>query len=77
MPAEQRKGIKQPTLFIQALKDNILTPDLSRSMDEHIPNLTRGEVPSNHWALWQTPQETNDIIKRWMEGVVFGEKSKL
>ena len=30
LPAEQAKGIQQPTLFIQALKDNVLTPELSR-----------------------------------------------
>lgn len=77
MPAEQRKGIKQPTLFIQATKDNVLTPDLARGMEKAIPNLSTREVPASHWALWHTPQETNDILKEWFEGVVFGGKSKL
>lgn len=77
MPAEQKKGVQQPTLFIQALRDNVLTPDLAKGMDKAIPNLTTGEVEATHWALWHTPQETNDIIKRWIEGVVFGGKSKL
>lgn len=77
LPADQRKGIKQPTLFIQATKDNVLTPDLARGMSKAIPNLSTREVPASHWALWHTPQETNDILKEWFEGVVFGGKSKL
>ena len=94
MPKEQSQGVTQPTLYIQALKDNILTPDLAKGsecrleasgnqqlisilVNKSIPNLTTGEVPASHWALWHTPQETNDIIKGWFEGVVFGGKSKL
>ncbi|KAK4540200.1 hypothetical protein LTR36_009698 [Oleoguttula mirabilis] len=77
MPAESREGVKQPTLFIQALHDAILVPAMSKGMEERIPNLTRGEVRAGHWALWQTPQETNDVIKGWFEGVVFGGKSKM
>lgn len=77
LPADQRKGIKQPTLFIQATKDNVLTPDLARGMGKAIPNLSTREVPASHWALWHTPQETNDILREWFEGVVFGGKSKL
>ena len=77
MPTDVKRVIKQPTLFIQALSDNILTPELSNGMEQSIPNLTRGEVPASHWALWQTPAETNAIIKRWIEGVVLDGKSKL
>jgi len=77
MPAANRKGLSQPTLFIQALGDNILIPSMSRGMEEHIPHLTRGEVKASHWALWHTPQETNDLIKKWIEAVVLGGKSKI
>lgn len=77
MSADVKKVIKQPTLFIQALHDNILTPELSKGMERSIPNLTRGEVPASHWALWQTPGQTNAIIKKWIEGVVLNGKSKL
>lgn len=77
MPKERRKTIKQPTLYILATKDEILTRKLSMDMERHIPNLTRGEVPAGHWALWQTPIETNAIIKEWIEAVVLRGKSKL
>ena len=77
LPADQRKGVKQPSLFVQATKDFVLTEDLTRGMDKAIPNLSWGKVDAGHWALWQTPAETNAIIKRWVEEVVFGGKSKL
>ncbi len=77
LPADQKNGVQQPTLFIQAMKDNVLTPDLAKGMDKAIPHLTRGEVLASHWALWQTPQEVNDILRRWVEKVVLGGESKL
>lgn len=77
LPADRRKTIKQPTLYILATRDGILTREMSKGMERSIPNLTRGEVPGTHWALWHTPQETNDVIKGWIEGVVLGGKSKL
>merc|ERR1712070_35043 len=33
--------------------------------------------PASHWALWHTPEQTNDTIQKWIEGVVLGGKSKL
>ncbi|KAK3711236.1 hypothetical protein LTR37_009830 [Vermiconidia calcicola] len=77
LPASQRDGIKQPTLFIRATKENILTEDLTRGMDKAIPLLTSETVPASHWALWHTPVETNEIVQRWVQGVVLGGRSKL
>jgi len=77
LPADQRKGVQQPSLYVFAERDGVLSEDLTRGMDKAIPNLSKGRVPAGHWALWQTPGETNAIIKKWVEGVVFGGKSKL
>ncbi|KAI5361950.1 Putative alpha/beta hydrolase-1, epoxide hydrolase [Septoria linicola] len=77
LPAETRNLIKQPTLYILATRDSILTKAMSRNMEKAVPNLTRGEVPATHWALWHTPNETNAILKEWLEGVVLGGRSKL
>lgn len=77
MPAEDRKGLRQPVLYVFATKDFVLTRELGLGMEKAIPNLSRGEVPATHWALWHTPQETNAIIERWFEGVVLGGKTKL
>ncbi|KAF2719469.1 alpha/beta-hydrolase [Polychaeton citri CBS 116435] len=77
MAPERQKGLSQPTLFIQCLHDDILTPSLSVGMEDCIPHLTRAEVAASHWGLWHTAAETNDHIKTWVEGVVFGSKSKI
>ncbi|KAI9713633.1 MAG: hypothetical protein M1812_006605 [Candelaria pacifica] len=69
--------INIPVLFIQATQDSALPPALSANMDQFIPNLTRKEVDADHWALWQTPLEVNDILKAWFEQHVFGSKSSL
>lgn len=77
IPAAQRNTIAQPTLFVLATKDSVLTPAMSKGMEQYLPNLTRAEVPASHWALWHAPAETNEHIKKWLEGVVLGGKSHL
>lgn len=77
LPEDQRKGVQQPSLFIQALNDAVLTPDLTKLMDKAVPKLTRREVRAGHWALWQTAEQTNAYIKEWFEGVVFTGKDTL
>lgn len=69
--------IKHPTLFIQASKDNVLTPELSQGMEKYIPRLTRREVEAGHWALWQAKDSVNSILGEWFEGVVFGGREVL
>ena len=61
-----------PFLFIQALKDNVLTPTMSQGMEEHFPKMTRREVAASHWALSQAPAEVNGIIKDWLEATLYG-----
>ncbi|CAO2651630.1 Nn.00g042000.m01.CDS01 [Neocucurbitaria sp. VM-36] len=64
--------IQQPVLFIQATYDSVLKPEMSKSMDTLIPNLTRGEVAASHWALTQKPEEVNEIVRQWLESQGFG-----
>lgn len=77
LPSERRSGVEQPVLFVFATGDSILNEDLQRGMEKSVRNLTRGSVPASHWALWHTPVQTNELIKKWVEGVVFGKASKL
>ncbi|KAF2015442.1 alpha/beta-hydrolase [Aaosphaeria arxii CBS 175.79] len=72
-----KKQIHTPALFIQATFDSVLKPEMSQSMDQLIPNLTRGEVASTHWALTQKPEEVNAIIRKWLENQGFGTRSSL
>lgn len=60
-----KKTITQPILFIQGMLDMVLTPELSKGMENFIPQLTRGEVATGHWAMIQKPDEVNQIIRQW------------
>ncbi|KAF2085250.1 alpha/beta-hydrolase [Saccharata proteae CBS 121410] len=70
-------SLQMPVLFIQAERDFVLKPEMSKGMEKHIPQLSRGEVDANHFCLWEKPEEVNRILKEWVEGVVFGGKSVL
>jgi soluble epoxide hydrolase/lipid-phosphate phosphatase len=61
-----KKIITQPVLFIQATQDSVLTPELSKGMENFIPKLTRGEVATSHWAMIQDPNGVNEIIRQWL-----------
>ncbi|RAH58242.1 epoxide hydrolase [Aspergillus piperis CBS 112811] len=63
--------ITAPLLFIQALKDSALPPHLGKGMTRTVPHLTYKQVNTGHWALWQEPEEVNEIIAWWLKEVVF------
>ncbi|GLB12010.1 hypothetical protein AtubIFM57258_009287 [Aspergillus tubingensis] len=63
--------ITAPLLFIQALKDSALPPHLGKGMTRTVPHLTYKQVNTSHWALWQEPEEVNEIIAWWLKEVVF------
>lgn len=69
--------VEQPTLFVLAAKDDILTRDMATGIGRYIPNLTRQEVSTGHWALWQAPQQINDYMRDWLNQVVFAGRSSL
>jgi len=69
------RQIQIPTLFIQALRDQALPPHLGKSMGKHIPNLTLKQVNTSHWALWEKPEEVNDIISGWLKEEAFADRA--
>ncbi|MCJ1395535.1 hypothetical protein MMC18_008421 [Xylographa bjoerkii] len=74
----EKSIIDVPVLFVQALNDGVLTPDLARGMEQYFPKLTRREVMAGHWALWQAPVQVNGMIREWLEDVAFNHaKSSL
>jgi soluble epoxide hydrolase / lipid-phosphate phosphatase len=75
--ATEGPSLQQEVLFVLATKDQALKPAMAAKMEERISKLTRREVTAGHWALWEKPEEVNAILKEWVDGVVFGEKSKL
>ncbi|KAJ5559013.1 hypothetical protein N7461_002985 [Penicillium sp. DV-2018c] len=68
-----RPQIGVPTLFIQALRDQALPAHLGKSMAKHVPRLTLKQVDTAHWALWEKPDEVNDILATWLKEQVFAE----
>ncbi|KAF2678198.1 alpha/beta-hydrolase [Lentithecium fluviatile CBS 122367] len=72
-----KKTITVPTLFVQATFDSVLKPEMSKNMEQFLPNLSRAEVAATHWALMQKPEEVNAIISNWLHGQGFGMKSSL
>jgi len=73
LPEAQKNHIAQPVLFIQALKDDVLVPAMSAGMERVMPKLTRAEVPTGHWALWQAPAQVNEIVGKWLSRLDSGE----
>ena len=67
------KHIDIPVLFIQATKDAALPPVMSEGMEALIPKLTRKSVATNHWALWEAPDEVNEIIQEWLRKIDGGQ----
>ena len=68
------RSITIPVLFIQALRDQALPPHLGKAMAEHMPRLTVKQVDTSHWALWEKPEEVNEIIAGWLKNVAFVER---
>ncbi|KAI8959220.1 alpha/beta-hydrolase [Daldinia sp. FL1419] len=56
-----------PTLFIQALKDEVLVPSLAEGMEKYIDKYTRVDVDTEHWALLEDPTAVNKAIKSWLD----------
>lgn len=69
--------IRVPVLFIAATKDEALPPSMSRAMNKLIPHLTRKTVDTHHWALWEQPEEVNQILREWLEETTTQQKSHL
>ncbi|KAF7181858.1 hypothetical protein CNMCM7691_001155 [Aspergillus felis] len=60
------RKISVPVLFIQALKDLSLPPQLAEGMGEVIPQLTIEKIDTGHWALVEDPETINGIIAGWL-----------
>ncbi|KAI0148281.1 alpha/beta-hydrolase [Hypoxylon sp. NC0597] len=68
LPIAQAGGHKfaMPALFVQALQDHVLVPELSEGMDQHFDKLTRAEVNTGHWAMIEGPDEVNNVLQSWV-----------
>jgi pimeloyl-ACP methyl ester carboxylesterase len=60
------RKITVPLLFIQALRDAALPPEMAKSMSRNISQLTVKQVNTSHWALWEDPVAVNKILSTWL-----------
>lgn len=68
--------VEQEVLFVLAKRDGALNPELAKGMVEGgenavLPRLRRREINAGHWVLWEKPEEVNELVKLWLEEVVF------
>lgn len=68
--------VEQEVLFVLAKRDGALNPELAKGMVEGgenamLPRLRRREINAGHWVLWERPEEVNQVVKQWLEEVVF------
>ncbi|XP_032657597.2 bifunctional epoxide hydrolase 2-like [Chelonoidis abingdonii] len=69
LSAKDRK-ILVPALMVTAGKDFVLHPNLSKGMEEWIPQLTRGHIEEcGHWTPMESPAALNRILIKWLEDV--------
>jgi pimeloyl-ACP methyl ester carboxylesterase len=66
-----------PVLFIAGSRDAALPPSVSEGMDIWFGDLTRAEVDTSHWALWEKPAEVNQYIKEFLTQKVGPTKANL
>ncbi|XP_066197788.1 bifunctional epoxide hydrolase 2 [Saccopteryx leptura] len=57
-----------PALMVTAGKDRVLTPEMTKHMDDWIPHLKRGHIEDcGHWIQMEKPTELNQILIQWLE----------
>ncbi|CAO2591363.1 Bifunctional epoxide hydrolase 2 [Lemmus lemmus] len=66
------KGVERkilvPALMVTAEKDTVLRPQMSKNMENWIPQLKRGHIENcGHWTQIEKPAELNKILIKWLE----------
>uniref|UniRef100_A0A8D2AS46 Bifunctional epoxide hydrolase 2 n=1 Tax=Sciurus vulgaris TaxID=55149 RepID=A0A8D2AS46_SCIVU len=57
-----------PALMVTAEKDVVLTPQMTKHMEEWIPQLKRGHIKDcGHWTQMEKPTELNQILIKWLQ----------
>ncbi|KAH7460077.1 Bifunctional epoxide hydrolase 2 [Phytophthora ramorum] len=68
--------IQHESLYIGAVDDPILKPELAAGMPRVMPNLKQELVRGGgHWLLWEKKDEVIDILQRWLKQLDLSETS--
>ncbi|XP_062825385.1 bifunctional epoxide hydrolase 2 isoform X2 [Anolis carolinensis] len=64
------RKIRVPVLMVTAGKDLVLRPEMSKGMEEKIPDLTRGHIEDcGHFTQMERPAALNKILIDWLEKI--------
>lgn len=63
--------ITVPALMVTAERDMMLPPEASDGMEERCTNLSRGNLDSGHWVMWERPKEAAEILLGWLSAQGF------
>ena len=67
---EERKSIQQPTLLLTCRDDPIGVPVLQEAATKpFVRNLTIKQIDTGHWPQLEKPDEVNEILKTFLEGL--------
>ncbi|KAL4116800.1 hypothetical protein PRIC2_012252 [Phytophthora ramorum] len=68
--------IQHESLYIDAVDNPILKPELAAGMPRVMPNLKQELVRGGgHWLLWEKKAEVIDILQRWLKRLDLSETS--
>jgi len=64
------RRLEMPALMVTAGRDAVLLPEMTKGMEEWIPNLTRGHIEEcGHWTQQEAPDELNRILVDWLRSL--------
>ncbi|KAL3670219.1 hypothetical protein V7S43_004532 [Phytophthora oleae] len=62
--------VEHPALFIGAMDDPVLKPEMAKDMPKVIPNIQMEFVEdAGHWILFEQPEVVNSILSKWLPKV--------
>jgi len=63
-------NVNHRSLMVTAGKDSVLSPELTRGMENFIPNLRRAHIEeSSHWVQHEQPDLLNSILSQWLSSL--------
>lgn len=77
IPAE-RSSIEQPTLLVTCSKDPVGNPDMAEAGTRpFVKNLQVKQIDTGHWLQLENPDEVNQILKKFFEGLKVAKGGRL
>ncbi|TYZ64599.1 hypothetical protein PybrP1_011436 [[Pythium] brassicae (nom. inval.)] len=64
------KVLRHKALFIGAMNDGVLRPEMASGMPRVMPNLEMKFVPdAGHWVLWEQKEQVNALLADWLQTI--------